>query len=117
MTQANHAALLALDIGAAKHAFVFEDGGHQQGGEVRNETAELRRFLQARLRHGRPLRLLLEATGIYYLDVALLAVELGIEVMVINPKAGHNFAKALGQRSKTDRLDARMLLEFHKRMP
>ena len=48
--------------------------------------------------------------------MALIAVELGAQVSVINPKAGHNFAKAMSQRNKTDRLDAAMLLDFLKRM-
>jgi transposase len=109
--------LLALDIGAARHAYALERDGRQEAGEVLNQATELRTFLKARQRGGHRVRLLLEATGIYYLEVALLAVELGLEVMVINPKAGHNFARALLQRSKTDRLDAQMLLEFLKRMP
>jgi transposase len=117
MAQLVTPALLALDIGACKHAFAFEQGSGQERGEVANDPAELRRFLAARTRRGAPLRVLVEATGIYYLDVALIAAELGAEVMVVNPKAAHNFSRALQQRNKTDALDAAMLLEFLKRMP
>ena len=42
--------------------------------------------------------------------------EAGAEVMVLNPKAAHHFAKAMSQRSKTDALDARMLLTYLQRM-
>jgi transposase len=59
----------------------------------------------------------MEATGVDYLDVALMAAELGAQVSVVNPRATHNFAKAMQQRNKTDRLDAAMLLDFLKRMP
>lgn len=104
--------LLALDIGASKHAFALKAGDTQERGEVRNEAGELRSFLGKQLARSGALRVLVEATGIYYLDVALIAHELGAEVMVINPKVGHHFAKVLQQRSKTDRLDAAMLLEF-----
>ena len=41
----------------------------------------------------------------------------GMEVMVANPRAVRHFAQALMQRSKTDPLDALMLLEFAARMP
>src|SRR5690606_39690942 len=41
----------------------------------------------------------------------------GAEVMVINPKAAHHFAKARGQRNKTDAIDAAMLLDYLPRMP
>src|SRR5690606_39112882 len=66
-------------------------------------------------RDGR-LRVVMEATGIYYLDLAVQLVEAGVEVMVLNPKAAHHFARAMGQRSKTDALDARMLLAYLQRM-
>jgi transposase len=60
----------------------------------------------------------LEATGLYSLDVALaLSREPRLEIMVINPRAVHDFARACLQRSKTDALDAQTLLEFIRRMP
>jgi transposase len=109
--------LLALDIGAKNHAFAWELNDRKTTGSVVNEPKALRVFLTDLMHRTGALRLLVEATGIYYLDVALIAVELGAEVSVVNPKAAHNFAKAMQQRSKTDRLDAAMLLDFLKRMP
>lgn len=109
--------LLALDIGAKTHAFAWELNGHKTTGSIVNEPQALRTFLGGLMHRTGALRLLVEATGIYYLDVALIAAELGAEVSVVNPKAAHNFAKAIQQRSKTDRLDAAMLLDFLKRMP
>jgi transposase len=109
--------LLAFDVGARSHEFFLDTQGCCEAGVLRNEPAAMRAFLQRLLRDGRRLRVIMEATGVYFLDLALLAHELGAEVVVINPKAAHNFAKALGQRSKTDALDARMLLEFLRRMP
>jgi len=50
------------------------------------------------------------------LAVALSRAE-GIDVMVINPKASHNFAKALMKRSKTDAVDAERLAIYCERMP
>lgn len=109
--------LLALDIGAKQHAFAWEDGQHRDTGVVPNEPTALRTFLTTLIRRTGALRVLVEATGVYYLDTAMLAVQLGAQVSVVNPKAAHNFAKAMQQRSKTDRLDAAMLLDFLKRMP
>ena len=60
----------------------------------------------------------LEATGIYHFDLAVaLSRTEGIEVMVINPKASHNFAKVLMKRSKTDAVDAEVLAIYGERMP
>ena len=69
-------------------------------------------------RKGRLVRVCLESTGVYGLDLALLLQKRsGLEVMVANPRAVRHFAQALMQRSKTDPLDAVVLLEFAVRMP
>lgn len=63
-------------------------------------------------------RVVLEATGLYGLDVALaLSGQAGVEVMVANPRAVRHFAQALMERSKNDPLDALVLWEFARRMP
>ncbi len=60
----------------------------------------------------------LEATGIYHFDLAVaLSRAEDIKVMVINPKAAHNFAKVLMKRSKTDAIDAEILAIYCERMP
>ena len=62
-------------------------------------------------------RVSLEATGIYSMDLALaLDAATGIEVAVLNPKRVHDFAKSMMRRSKTDRADAEVLAEFSMRM-
>jgi transposase len=62
-------------------------------------------------------RVSLEATGIYSMDLALaLDAAAGIEVAVLNPKLVHGFAQTL-RRSKTDSADAQVLAEFSQRMP
>ena len=117
MDKSTEPVLLSLDIGARKHAFAWALGEHRETGSVDNTPATLRALLTGLMRRASGLRVLMEATGVYYLDVALLAAELGAEVSVVNPRATHNFAQAMQQRNKTDRLDVAMLLDFLKRMP
>jgi transposase len=63
-------------------------------------------------------RVCLEATGIYHLQLALaLDRAPGIEVMVLNPRASRRFAEAQMVRAKTDKVDAAMLLRYLERMP
>ncbi|NJM91267.1 MAG: IS110 family transposase [Myxococcales bacterium] len=63
-------------------------------------------------------RVCLEATGIYHLDLALaLHRTPGIEVSVLNPASVRDFGRALMERSKTDRVDAGVLLAYAERMP
>lgn len=117
MTVSRDRSWLALDIGAKTHTWASDIDGCRETGKVDNTPLELRALLTTCLKRVKCLRVLVEATGVYFLDVALLAHELGAEVMVVNPRVAHHFAKALNQRNKTDKLDAKMLLECLKRMP
>lgn len=63
-----------------------------------------------------PMRVCLEATGIYSLDPALALHAAGIEVAVLNPRTVSRFAETL-RRSKTDAADAQVLAEYARRMP
>ena len=63
------------------------------------------------------MRVSLEATGIYSLDLAMALDRAdGVEVAVLNPKLVHRFAQTL-RRSKTDSADAQTLAEYSRRMP
>ena len=62
-------------------------------------------------------RVCLEATGIYHLQLALaLDRAPGVELMVLNPKAARRFAEAQMVRGKTDKVDAMVLLHYLERM-
>jgi transposase len=83
-----------------------------------NDPAGHKKLVRFLTKGGRSARVVIEATGVYSLDLALaLHRAPRIEVMVANPRAVANFAKAYLQRSKTDPLDAEVLLEFARRMP
>jgi transposase len=64
-----------------------------------------------------PVRVALESTGLYGLDLALCLHQARVAVMVANPRAVRHFAQAMMQRSKNDQLDAAVLREFAARMP
>ena len=83
-----------------------------------NTAAGHRQLLHTLTRGGKRVRVCMEATGVYGLDVALLlSAHPRIELMVANPRAVRHFAQARMQRSKNDQLDAVMLREFALRMP
>src|SRR5208337_2777459 len=69
-------------------------------------------------RAGRLVRVCMESTGLYGLDLALaLSGQEGIEVMVANPRAVRHFAQAMMKRSKNDQIDAGVLEQFALHMP
>lgn len=54
----------------------------------------------------------MEATGIYHRLLAQLAHAAGLAVFVLNPQLLKHYAVAIGQRSKTDPCDARMIARY-----
>jgi len=60
----------------------------------------------------RPKLIVLEATGGLEKPVVNALRGVGLPVAVVNPRQVRDFAKALGQLAKTDRLDARVLAHF-----
>jgi transposase len=60
----------------------------------------------------------LEASGNYSLDLALtLQAHRQVEVRLVNPRRARHFARSLGERSKTDPVDACVLCEYAARLP
>ena len=89
----------------AHRTFTNSESGHQQA------------IAWLRLGSSR-LRVCLEATGIYHLQLALaLDQATDIDLMVLNPKAARRFAEAQMVRGKTDKVDALVLLHYLERMP
>jgi transposase len=60
----------------------------------------------------RPALIVLEATGGLEIRVVSALHAAGLPVVAVNPRQVRDFAKALGQLAKTDRLDARVLAHF-----
>lgn len=110
---------VGIDVSAKQLVVVRQqDGKNEVARSFANTAAghkELKRYLT---RAASRVRVGLESTGLYGLDVALfLQADSRIEVMVANPRAVKDFAKALLQRSKSDPVDAWVLAEYAARMP
>ncbi|HEX7607847.1 MAG TPA: transposase [Candidatus Cryosericum sp.] len=86
-------------------------------GEVPNEKGlkTLKKLLKKRYggEWNQQVRFIYEPTGPYSNYLRAFAAEHGVQVYEVNPKKSANFAKVLGNRSKTDAVDAKMLSAFH----
>jgi transposase len=60
----------------------------------------------------KPVRIVMEATGGLETLLAAQLAGAGLPVVVINPRQARDFAKAVGQLTKTDRVDAYLLARF-----
>jgi transposase len=111
---------IALDIGAdvGKDEIViaWAEGAFSRR-KVRNRRAELSALLKS-LPAGR--RIGMESTGIYHERLAETAHKLGFVIFVLNPKDVRHYAKGVGLRGKTDRVDAeliaRMVAREHEKL-
>ena len=68
--------------------------------------------LQAAGKEPAHVRVVMEATGSYWISLATRLVHDGFGVSVINPSQAHHFAKALLKRDKTDAIDAQTLAQL-----
>ena len=74
-----------------------------------NTPQALRAWLKT-LRPGS--RIGLESTGSYHETLARLAHRAGMVVYLLNPKDVRYYARSVGERAKTDRVDARILARY-----
>jgi transposase len=59
-----------------------------------------------------PLYFVMEATGVYYENLAYFLTEKHLKVIVVLPNKTKNFSRTLDIKSKTDNLDAQMITQF-----
>jgi transposase len=76
---------------------------------VPNKPAALKAFLRSLPPQS---GIAMEATGSYHQCLADLAHQLGLRVYVLNPRDLYHYAKGVGLRSKTDRVDAVLIARF-----
>jgi transposase len=101
--------VVGIDVSKAKLDIAVLPGGEQF--TVTNDSKGVKALVE-RLKPLVPLRVVVEATGrLERLAVGQLA-EAGLPVVVVNPGRVRHYAKARGQRAKTDLIDARLIAEF-----
>jgi transposase len=112
------AVFTGIDVSAATLAVAVQQEGREgfRQKEFANSSCGHKQLIAWLLQCGGLVRVSMEATGTYSLDVALaLDAAEGIEVAVLNPKTVNRFAQTL-RRSKTDAADAAALAEYSRRM-
>ena len=109
---------VGIDVSARELAVALQVGEQLEPVRTFANTAAGHQQLCRYLRRDRPVRVCVEASGNYSLDLCLtLQAAKGIELSVINPRLARRFAESLGTRSKTDPVDARVLCLYAQRMP
>lgn len=73
-----------------------------------------KKYLKKKYKNFSDLVIIFEPTGIYSFNLKEFCAENSIKAYILNPKRSHSFARSLGIRSKDDKIDARILYQFHR---
>src|SRR5262245_18651465 len=108
---------VGVDIAAASFAACWTQAGPPtQRAHTFSQTPEGFAAFQATLASTGVLPahtlIVLEATGSYWITLAVTLHQAGYAVSVVNPAHVHAFARSLPRRAKTDALDAQLLTLF-----
>ena len=103
-----------IGIDVSKKALSVYDGESNLSFENQKDLKPFYRYLKKLERNLENLVLIFEATGIYSSNLKEFCAKHQIKVYILNPKQSHNFAKSLGVRSKTDKIDAHTIWRYHK---
>lgn len=87
---------------------------HGKNGKSREFTQNVEGFRQAVkvLKKAKPSCIVMEATGVYYLDLAVYLTEQDFNVAVLNPVSSKRFSELKLSQIKTDAADAALLAEY-----
>ena len=108
--------LAGIDVGAEELILVIrKNGTSYKPQKFANNRSGRARLVQKMVKLP-GIIVCLEATGVYHFDLSIALHDAGVALMVVNPKASHNFAKVLMKNSKTDAVDAETLAQYAERM-
>lgn len=104
---------LGIDVGKQKLAVALLNNGKFKSKTINNNQSgfdDLWRWLERF--DSLPKHVCLEATGAYGEDVATFLYDRGLVVSIVNPTRVKGFAQSEGLRTKTDKVDARLIASF-----
>lgn len=113
----NYQSFIGIDISAQEASFAWAKADHvvSQARSLSLSPDKLMRWVEILASLNlvpTDTLVVMEATGTYWMRLALTLHQAGYAVSVINPAQAHHFAQAQLRRAKTDALDAQMLTEL-----
>ena len=108
MNQNSEKVYVGVDVAKATLAVCFLN----QALSYSNDPAGHRQLIDRLKGLQQPVQVICEATGGYQRALALALLTAGLEVSVINPRQGRDFARARGRLAKTDKVDAASLADY-----
>lgn len=106
---ANPVTKFTLGIDVSKDQHVIYNWQTEQFTKLRNQRKPIKKWLKHF--HG-PVRIAIEPTSHYHLEMVEEALALGYEVYLINPRQLAHYRQAVNVRNKTDPIDAWLLARY-----
>ncbi len=110
---------LGIDVAKAKlDCMLLEASSQKKKSKVfANSSAGFKQLLDWLAKQGAAdARVVMEPTGVYHENCALALTDAGVKLSLVNPARVRDFAKAIGVRNKTDKMDSAVLAEFGLKM-
>lgn len=101
-----------IGVDVSKEVLSVYDGKKSLEFENTKELKSFYHYLKRHFKHFENLVVIFEATGIYSDPLKEFCAANHIKAYILNPKQSHNFAKSLGVRSKSDKIDARVIWRY-----
>jgi transposase len=98
-----------IGIDVAKHELVVARLGSTAVVTIANDKRSIRAWLAS---VPKAALLGVESTGGYHEELAQAAHARGVKVYVLNPRAVRDYARGIGRRGKTDRIDAQVIARY-----
>ena len=100
---------ITLGIDVSKDELVVFNWDTEERATLENQPADIKAWLKSM--YG-PVRIAVEPTSSYHLELVEQAHGLGFEIYLINPRQLVYYRKAVGERNKTDQADAWLLARY-----
>lgn len=105
--------IVGIDISKSTFSVAYRSGSTVRSSEWEYTDEQMAKFART-LDKG--CIAVMEATGVYHTRLASYLYSRSIKVSVVNPLAAKNFARALMRRTKTDKADSKLLMEYGETM-
>ena len=104
---------IAFDV--SKKVLSGFDGEKELAFDNKKSLKALKSYLKKKYKDLNNLVIIFEATGVYSNYLKEFCASHNLKVYIINPKRSSNFSKAIGNRSKTDKIDTKKTIyEYRK---
>lgn len=104
--------MITIGVDVSKNYLDFYETKKNTHHKIENTEKAISKHLSTYIGLEEEIRLVMESTGTYQNKLQRIGNQLGFSVYVVNPYRIKAYARARGKKSKTDKIDSKMIAEF-----